>query len=221
MAMNYTPIPFDFLEEMEELSDAEYGRLVRWGQYYHLTGEKSKLSGNERFYSKRMQMQIDRYVESYNEKIDNCKKAGQASANARQQPSTDVNARQQPSTDVNGRQQTSTDVNKTKTKTKDKTNAPKGAITRPSLDEVREYAKSRNSTVNPDKFFEFFNEGNWVDSNGKQVKNWKQKFLTWESHDTGKKAVSGSAAMDLLPPADEAEDIAYMKRLFSEMEDGA
>ena len=37
----------------------------------------------------------------------------------------------------------------------------------------------------------------------------------------GGKAASGSAAMDLLPPADEAEDIAYMKRLFSEMEDGA
>lgn len=209
MAMNYTPIPFDFLEEMEELSDAEYGRLVRWGQHYHLTGEKSKLSGNERFYSKRMQMQIDRYVESYNEKIDNCKRAGQASANARQQPLTDVN----------GRQQTSTEANKTKTK--DKTNAPKGAITRPSLDEVREYAKSRNSTVNPDKFFEFFNEGNWVDSNGKQVKNWKQKFLTWESHDNGKKVVSGSAAMELLPPADETEDIAFAKRLFAEMEDGA
>ena len=45
MVMTYTPLPLDFLEEMEELSDAEYGRLVRWGQHYHLTGEKSKLSG--------------------------------------------------------------------------------------------------------------------------------------------------------------------------------
>ena len=72
MALTYTPLPLEFLEEMEELSDAEYGRLVRWGQHYHLTGEKSKLSGNERFYAKRMQMQIDRLVANYDEAITHC-----------------------------------------------------------------------------------------------------------------------------------------------------
>ena len=70
--MNYTPIPNEFLQEMEELSDAEYGRLIRWAQTYQLTGEATKLPGNERFFAKRVQMQVDRYTKSYNEK---CEKA--------------------------------------------------------------------------------------------------------------------------------------------------
>ena len=52
----------------------------------------------------------------------------------------------------------------------------------PSLDEVRAYAKERSSIVDPDFFYEFFSssEPPWVDSNGKPVLAWKQKFVTWE-----------------------------------------
>lgn len=50
----------------------------------------------------------------------------------------------------------------------------------PTLEEVTEYAKSRNSSVDPRFFFEFFDSADWVDSQGKKVKNWKQKFITWE-----------------------------------------
>lgn len=67
MGMIYTPIPFEFLEEMEELTDEEYGRLIRWGQRYQSTGEVTELTGNERFFAKRMQMQIDRFVDHYTE----------------------------------------------------------------------------------------------------------------------------------------------------------
>jgi hypothetical protein len=53
----------------------------------------------------------------------------------------------------------------------------------PTLSEVEEYCKSRNSSVDPKAFWEFFNEGNWKDSKGQPVKNWKQKVLTWERYD--------------------------------------
>ncbi|MBR4003855.1 MAG: hypothetical protein IKI95_07410, partial [Clostridia bacterium] len=42
-------------------------------------------------------------------------------------------------------------------------------------------AKQRNSNVNPKDFFDFFEAGEWVDSKGEPVRNWKQKFLTWEN----------------------------------------
>lgn len=51
----------------------------------------------------------------------------------------------------------------------------------PTLEEVVEYAKQRNSNVDPKDFFEYFNEGKWVDSKGEPVRNWKQKFITWEN----------------------------------------
>lgn len=53
----------------------------------------------------------------------------------------------------------------------------------PTLDEVKDYAKERNSAVNPEKFWEYFNAGDWKDAKGQPVRNWKQKFLTWEKYD--------------------------------------
>ncbi|MFQ9738865.1 MAG: hypothetical protein ACLR06_14920 [Christensenellaceae bacterium] len=32
------------------------------------------------------------------------------------------------------------------------------------------------------KFFDYFEAGEWHDSEGKPVKAWKQKFITWEAH---------------------------------------
>lgn len=64
MKPNYTPIPHEFLEEMAELSDAEYGRLIRWGQEYMIRGTTTQLSGNERFYAKRLQTLIDRFCDA-------------------------------------------------------------------------------------------------------------------------------------------------------------
>jgi len=50
----------------------------------------------------------------------------------------------------------------------------------PTLEEVREYCRQRNSMVDPDHFYEYFEAGSWVDSKGNKVKNWKQKIITWE-----------------------------------------
>ena len=50
----------------------------------------------------------------------------------------------------------------------------------PTLEEVTNYGKERNSCVDPKLFFEFFDAGNWIDSRGSPVRNWKQKFITWE-----------------------------------------
>ena len=53
----------------------------------------------------------------------------------------------------------------------------------PTLDEVREYAATVGAEPQADQFHEYFTIGNWKDSRGVAVKNWKQKFLTWKSFD--------------------------------------
>lgn len=50
----------------------------------------------------------------------------------------------------------------------------------PTLDDVIEYATSRGRKDLAQGFFEYYNEGNWCDSKGNPVLNWKQKFITWE-----------------------------------------
>lgn len=52
----------------------------------------------------------------------------------------------------------------------------------PTFEQVKAYADARKSSVDPKRFWEFFDAGDWVDSNGKPVTSWKQKLLTWENH---------------------------------------
>jgi hypothetical protein len=54
----------------------------------------------------------------------------------------------------------------------------------PTLQEVQDYCKERNSCVDAKKFFDYYVAGDWEDAKGNQVKNWKQKLLTWESKTT-------------------------------------
>lgn len=53
----------------------------------------------------------------------------------------------------------------------------------PTLEEVTEYVRSRNSSVDPVRFFDYYSEGDWKDGKGVPVRNWKQKLLTWERRD--------------------------------------
>lgn len=61
----------------------------------------------------------------------------------------------------------------------------KRKFVKPTLDEVIEYCKSRNSSVDPKVFYDYFEAGQWVDSKGNPVKSWKQKIITWENHGWG------------------------------------
>lgn len=51
---------------------------------------------------------------------------------------------------------------------------------KPTLEEIEDYIHEKGLSVNGEKFFNYFNEGDWIDSSGKKVKNWKQKLITWD-----------------------------------------
>ena len=52
---------------------------------------------------------------------------------------------------------------------------------KPTLEQVKEYNQSRGGYVDANKFYDYYNAGNWKDQSGNKVKNWKQKFITWEN----------------------------------------
>ena len=86
MGRNYAALPHEYLEEMEALSDAEFGRLARALLKYSITGEVMAFSGNERFYAKRVMNQEDRFKSSYDDLSEKRKEAGKKGANSRWQP---------------------------------------------------------------------------------------------------------------------------------------
>lgn len=54
----------------------------------------------------------------------------------------------------------------------------------PTLEEIKAYINENGYSVDADKFFSYYTAGNWKDSQGKPVKNWKQKIITWQKKDT-------------------------------------
>ena len=63
----------------------------------------------------------------------------------------------------------------------------------PTLDEVQAYCRERSSPVDPYQFWEYFKTGEWIDSKGQPVRNWKQKLLTWERMGLGRGERAGHA----------------------------
>lgn len=53
---------------------------------------------------------------------------------------------------------------------------------RPTLEEVREYIREKDLDVDAERFFNFFEAGDWIDSKGNPVRNWKQKLITWSNN---------------------------------------
>ena len=49
----------------------------------------------------------------------------------------------------------------------------------PDFEEVEAYIKEKHLNVKAKDFFDYFEAGDWCDSKGNKVKNWKQKLLTW------------------------------------------
>lgn len=54
----------------------------------------------------------------------------------------------------------------------------------PTIDEVRDYACTANLDIDPQAFYDYFTAPDpdgrtWIDSEGKPVRNWKQKMQTW------------------------------------------
>lgn len=74
----------------------------------------------------------------------------------------------------------------------------------PTLDEVKAYIQEKGLPIDPAAFWEYYETGNWQDSKGQKVKNWKQKALTWARHE--KPAAGGE------PEPTQAEKEAYLRR---------
>ena len=57
----------------------------------------------------------------------------------------------------------------------------KGKIKNPSLEDVKKFFEENGySLIIAEKAYVFYNEANWHDSNGKKVRNWKQKMrVVW------------------------------------------
>lgn len=51
----------------------------------------------------------------------------------------------------------------------------------PNLEDVEQYITEKGYKVDAKVFFDYYSEAGWKDSDGKPVKNWKQRVVSWNS----------------------------------------
>lgn len=179
MARNYAALPHEYLEEMEALNDAEFGRLTRALLVYSMTGEQIALCGNERFYAKRVMAQEDRFKANYKELSKARSEAGKAGANAKWQGESAIanDGKAMANDSKNGNTKTKTN---TLSSNDDKSNMARNTrFTPPSVDELAEYVRTRGSSVDAERFVDYYSANGWkVGKN--PMKDWKAAVRTWE-----------------------------------------
>ena len=61
-------------------------------------------------------------------------------------------------------------------------------FTLPTVDEVKVYCQERGSSVDPEKFVDFYSANGWKQGKNKPIVDWKAAVRTWERSDAQQKA---------------------------------
>ena len=101
MSRNYAAVPHEYLEEMSELTDEEFGRLMRGLLLYSREGTPIQASGNERFYVKRVMNREDGLRASYDEIAERNRSNGRKGGRPRKNPETQNNPEEPRKTERN------------------------------------------------------------------------------------------------------------------------
>lgn len=123
--MKYLKVFTDFADAMEELGDAERGRLFTAMLKYAETGAAPDFRGNERFIWPVAKLQIDRTVEEYSRTVEARRESGKLGGRPKKANGFDENQKKQ-------KVFSETKKSKDKDNDKDKENIPSGNNTPPT-----------------------------------------------------------------------------------------
>lgn len=172
MGKGYLPLFFDTFEETQDLTDEEFGRLIRAIGLYTSGSDnwEEKITGNERYAFRFLRGQVDRNLEIREARAQ----AGRSK-------------KEQQETNENKPEQNETKIPKEKEEEKEKDNKkeskePQKRFTPPTLEEVTAYCKARKNNVDPQTFIAFYASKGWKVGN-QPMKDWRSCVITWEKRD--------------------------------------
>jgi len=170
---------YDILDQLEDFTDEQFGKITRAIIKYDKTGQITEFDDlSMKVAFKMLKPILDRNKQEYAEICEKRREAG--SLGGKQKVANASKCYQMLANDSKSTyNDNDNDINK---ESKKKVFAP------PTRDEVLDYARSKSAVALGEKFYDYFTEGNWKDSKGNKVKNWKQKFLTWLGHTTPDKS---------------------------------
>lgn len=172
--MKYLKIYTNFIQDMEELTDEEKGRLfVMMLQY--AAGEHPSPEGNERFVWGTARKNIDAQRTNYEEMCARNKKNVKKRYDSLPVATTRYDSNEEK------------EQEKEKEQKQEQKKVKRTAFTPPTLAEVKMYCSERRNGVNPERFMDYYTEHRWHKANGEPVTDWKRSVREWEVNDNKNK----------------------------------
>jgi hypothetical protein len=174
--MKYLKVFVDFRKDMEPLTDEERGRLFTAMLMYAENGTESGLIGNERFLWGTAKKQIDAQSDSY-KKLCDMNKRNRAK---RDEPLPSVTDRDEPlRTDMKGDGSLQEQEQEQEQEQKILSKESKERSPHPSLEEIEEYVREAELTMDPRAFFDHFTSNGWKVGGKAPMKDWRAAARNW------------------------------------------
>ena len=161
-----------FYEPVKHLTDQELGLLFRAIFDYQNGLEIKNLYGQVGMAFAFFKNQLDLDCQKYQTVIERNRSNGSKGGRPKRDK-TQAN----PENPMGFLEPKKADKDKDKEIDKDK---DKKKFTAPTLQEIQSYCQERRNSVDPKKFFDYYEASGWKDKDGKAVKNWKQRIISWE-----------------------------------------
>ncbi len=207
----YTALPFEYLEEMDVLSDAEYGRLIRALQEYSMSGREPELNGTEKVYWKRVRNRENRYREGFEDQDKAKSERALKAANARWSNAKDANACASITSNAKDAKTKANTETKTKANTETKGDKAHDALTRHRYGEYKNVLLSDleleklKSEFPADWESRIERLSEYMASSGKKYKDFLATIRSWARKEKKSTEDSGNLIMGINP--DELEGI--------------
>ena len=208
--MEYIMLHSDFMETTEVLTDAERGRLVAAMIEFARSGraDESALVGNERVLFPVFRRQIERDERAYEARVQkntaNGKKGGRPRKAAKTQNNPPVSPKTEKRQEKEEYKEKYKEEYKEKEKEKEKEVGRGGAKApqAPALDEVLDYCRENNLSVNGETFWNYYQAVGWR-SGSRPIRDWQAQLRVWAAR---------NARGDPSPQGDPSQRTAFPSR---------
>lgn len=188
MARNYAAVPHEYLKIMESLTDAEFGRLMRWLLGYSSGQKSAPLSGNERVLKSLVQMREDQFQAGFAETDERRKKAAAKAAEIRWN-NKNAKACEGMPTDARACEAVRSDAKKQNQRQVQTLPAKAGESKKrlcrfhpPAREEVAAYCVQRGNAINPDRFYDHYEANGWKVGKA-PMQDWRAAVRNWEQRE--------------------------------------
>ena len=186
MAMQYVKVFYDWKEQTAELTDEEFGSLIRALICYANEEEPEELTGAARILFPMFRRFVDWETEAYEKKVKQCREAGKKSGiarkrNEKERARTKVNEmnEEEVKEKVQAKDEEDEEVNDLFYQDQEEEDSCGDLDMNDDLERINNFIIEKGLTCDAQEFYDYYSERNW-EIGGKKIDNWKGLLVSWD-----------------------------------------